>query len=54
MQPIFAFIVKHPEATFATLALLESAIMPIVPVKWNGVAVAVFNFLKKKKPEGNT
>ena len=52
MKPVVDFVINHPEAAFAVLALLESAIMPIIPVKWNGVAVSVFNFLKNKKVEG--
>lgn len=48
MQDVIRFVLNHPEATLAALALTESVVMPFVPVKWNGLAHATFSFLKKK------
>jgi hypothetical protein len=31
------------------VTLAESILMPFVPVKWNGLAVTIFGFLKRKK-----
>jgi len=51
MKTVIDFLINHPEASFAALSLAESVVMPFVPVKWNGVAMTLFSFLKKKKTE---
>jgi hypothetical protein len=48
MQAVISFVLNHPEATLAVVALTESIVMPFVPVKWNGLAHTAFSFLKKK------
>ena len=49
MKLVLDFLIAHPEYIVAGLSLVESAVMPFIPIKWNGIAVTVFNFLKKKK-----
>ncbi len=49
MKEVIDFISAHPELTVLVLSLLESAVMPLIPVKWNGLAVFIFGLVKKAK-----
>jgi len=48
MQQILDFISDNPVLVGLALTLVESALMPLVPIKWNGIAIFLLNFVKAK------
>lgn len=56
MQPILDFIANNPELTVTIFALVESVVMPFIPVKWNGIAAFILKYAKSKlvKPVDNS
>jgi hypothetical protein len=48
MKDVIAWIAANPELVGVGILVLESALMPFIPVKWNGLAILVLGVLKKK------
>lgn len=48
MKQILEFIEQNPILVGLVLTLIESALMPLVPIKWNGIALFLLNFAKAK------
>ncbi len=48
MSAVIAFILANPALVGIVLGLIESVVMPIVPVKWNGLFNTIFSFLRSK------
>lgn len=49
MEQVISYIAANPEAVLFVVGAVESLVMPFIPVKYNGLAVTLFGFLKKKK-----
>ncbi len=48
MQQILDFIVNNPVLVGLAFTAIESALMPLIPIKWNGIALFVLNIVKIK------
>lgn len=48
MEQILDFIEKNPLLVGIVLTLIESALMPLIPIKWNGIALFLLNLVKAK------
>lgn len=48
MHSILHFISSHPAITGAVVTAIESIAMPFIPIQYNGLAVTIFGFLKRK------
>lgn len=51
MTALIGFFLANPAIAAAALVALESAIMPFVPVKYNGIVKTVLEAMSKKKKD---
>lgn len=48
MKEVMDWIINNPETVGIILLLLESVLMPFIPIKWNGLAVLLLRMAKTK------